>query len=249
MHGINGQPWIDLDSHIDVEGFKNLNLENIYGISRSFWDQGNYGPGVYDRTKKNDLFWLEADLYMKRHPDWQEIAELKFLDINEKRRYLKLRYGIYNPSHTIYLKKPIGRDYHSIANEAANPWTDNSRFFPNVVEWIKKLPFESIGRALYFLHEHDCDLVMHSDLKHSSNSAVKYVADQPHGTEFVWIRATKDKGFYVYDEANNVKHHVSSYSAWFNSYDVHGGDPTENMTYSLRIDGVFTKEFREKLLG
>lgn len=249
MHGINSQPFIDLDTHIDIEGFKALHLESCYGLSRSYWDQGNYGPGVYEKNEYTDLFWIEADLFMKRHPDWEEISRLQFGDINEKRKYLKLRYGIYNPSHTIYLKKPNGRDYHSIAKANANPWTDNCQHFPNVVEWIKALPFESIGRVLYFVHEHDCDLVRHSDLKHSRDPAVKYVANHPHEAEFVWIRATKDKGFYIYDETTGAKHHVTGHAAWFNSYDVHGGDPTENMTYSLRIDGVFTPEFRKLLLG
>lgn len=249
MHGINGQPFVDLDPFLDIEGFRQLNLESCYGLARSHWDEGNYGPGVYERPRETDLFWTEADLYMKRHPDWEEVGKLTFADINERRRYLKLRYGIYNPSHTVYLKKPNGRDYHSIANPDANPWTENSRFFPKVVEWVRKLPFESIGRVLYFVHEHDCDLVKHSDLKHSRDPAVRYVANNPHEAEFVWIRATKDKGFYVYDEATGTKHHVKGYAAWFNSFDVHGGDPTDNMTYSLRVDGVFQADFRRALLG
>jgi hypothetical protein len=248
MIGINGKPYIDLDPFLDVEGFKNLHLESCYGISRSVWDQGNYGPGVYDRSKP-DLFWTEADLYTRRHPDWEEIAQLQFKDINERRKYLKLRYGIYNPSSTIYLRKPVGRDYHSIAEASANPWTANCQFFPNVVKWVKELPFAELGRVLFFVHEHDCDLVKHSDLKHSGSADKKYIADKPHEAEFIWIRPNKDKGFFVWDEVNDVKHHVTSYSAWFNSFDVHGGDPTPMMTYSLRADGVFTDEFRAKVLG
>lgn len=247
MYGINGKPYISLDEHIDVEGFTSLHDKMCYGIALSYWDQGNYGPGVYERDKVNDLFWLEADLFNKRHPDWQKVAGMRFFDINQKRKYLKLKYGVYNPSHTVYLKKPQGRDYHSIAKADANPWTDNATHFPELTKWIKEQPFESIGRVIFFIHEHDCDLVKHSDLKYSKEPSQRYTADQPHETEFIWIRPTMDKSFFVYNEATDEKIYVKGHSAWFNSYDVHGGDREPVMTFSLRIDGVFTDNFRKKL--
>lgn len=247
MKGIKGQPYIDLDQHIDIDGFRALDHKMCYGIAKSYWDQGNYGPGIYDRSAHQDLFWLEADIYNRRHPDWEELSKLQFEDINQRRKYLKLRYGVYNPSHTIYLKKPSGRNYYSIANSSENPWTDNKKHFPELVAWIERLPFESIGRVIFFVHEHDCDLVMHSDLKYSKEPSEKYKANSPHETEFVWIRPNMGKNFFVYDEERNERMYVKGYSAFFNSYDVHGGDATDTMTYSLRVDGTYTSEFRKQL--
>lgn len=249
MYGVNGKPFISLDEHLDIDGFTSLHDKMCHGIALSYWDQGNYGPGVYDRSSVTDLFWLEADLYNKRHPDSEKVNAMRFFDINQKRKYLKLRYGVYNPSHTVYLKKPNGRDYYSIAKPDSNPWTDNATHFPELVKWIKELPFQDIGRALFFIHEHDCDLVMHSDLKYAKEPGQKYKADQPYESEFVWIRSTPDKSFYVFNENTGEKHYVKGNSAWFNSYDLHGGDREKVMTFSLRVDGKFTDEFRQKLLG
>lgn len=249
MYGINGKPFISLDEHIDVAGFTALHDKLCYGIAMSYWDQGNYGPGIYKRGEVTDLFWLEADLFNKRHPDAEAVNAMRFFDINQKRKYLKLKYGVYNPSHTVYLKKPNGRDYHSIAKPEATPWTDNASHFPELVKWINGLPFKAIGRALFFIHEHDCDLVMHSDLKYSKELGQRYIADQPHTAEFIWIRSTADKSFFVYDESTNTKHYVKGNTAWFNSYDIHGGDREKTMTFSLRVDGSFTNELREKLLS
>jgi hypothetical protein len=51
----------------------------------------------------------------------------------------------------------------------------------------------------------------------------------------------------VLDEATNTKHYIRGQSSWFNSFDIHGADAFPSMTWSLRIDGKFTNEFRNLL--
>jgi hypothetical protein len=55
------------------------------------------------------------------------------------------------------------------------------------------------------------------------------------------------KTFYVYNEDTKEKHIVDSPAAFFNDLDMHGGEVCQSMTWSLRIDGVFSEEFRKKL--
>ena len=55
------------------------------------------------------------------------------------------------------------------------------------------------------------------------------------------------KTFYVYDEATKEKHYVNAPAAFFNDLDMHGGEVSQSMNWSLRIDGVFSEEFRKKL--
>jgi hypothetical protein len=93
-----------------------------------------------------------------------------------------------------------------------------------------------------------CPVVSHSDLKHSRVNK-GYVANHPHEYEFIWFRPALEDGkrFFIFDEQTGDKHYVSGHSCWFNSYDVHGADPSPVMNYSLRIDGPFTGEFRSKI--
>lgn len=46
----------------------------------------------------------------------------------------------------------------------------------------------------------------------------------------------------------NEKLYVESYSAWFDSVNqYHGSDAREGLSFSIRVDGVFTDEFRAKI--
>jgi hypothetical protein len=42
--------------------------------------------------------------------------------------------------------------------------------------------------------------------------------------------------------------HVTSHSAWFDTVNqFHGSDPVDGLTFSIRVDGRFTDEFRAKI--
>lgn len=46
----------------------------------------------------------------------------------------------------------------------------------------------------------------------------------------------------------NEKLYIESYSAWFDTVNqYHGSDAREGLTFSIRVDGVFTDEFRAKI--
>ena len=44
---------------------------------------------------------------------------------------------------------------------------------------------------------------------------------------------------------NYKKIYVKGKVVWFNAMDIHGGDPLEHFSWSLRIDGIFKDEFKE----
>lgn len=251
MYGINRQPLIDLDERIDVERFSRLKDEMDAGIAKSHWEAGSFGPGVYEKQVDRDLFNLEEVLLPGgKHPDAPHVMQVLagMPGLTQRRRYLKLRYGLYSSSHSVYLRRPKEDNYFAINKSDDCVWTGDEKHFPNLVRWIQDLPFASIGRILFFINEHLCPVVAHSDLK-SSQQSKGYVANHPHGYEFIWIRPTVEEGknFYILDEATGVKHYVKGRSCWFNSFDIHGADPSPTMTYSLRVDGRFTPEFKRKL--
>ena len=44
------------------------------------------------------------------------------------------------------------------------------------------------------------------------------------------------------------KRYVESYSAWFDSVNqFHGSDARPGLSFSIRVDGVFTDEFRRRI--
>jgi len=257
MYGINGQPFIDLDPHIDVAGFNALIEECTLGLAVSQWDAGSFGPGVYEKDLARDLHAIEIGVYRrpppgrKSHPDADYLREaLRHMTSSQRRVYLKLRYGLYNSGHSVYLRRPLDNNYMVLNQSSANQWTADAAKFPRLVAWIKALPFEGIGRVLFFVNEHLCPVVEHSDM-HSSDLSRGYVANHPHSHEFIWIRPSvrNAKGFYVLDEQRGQRHYVNGNAAWFNSFDVHGADAGPTMTWSLRVDGVFSTTFRDKVLA
>jgi hypothetical protein len=44
----------------------------------------------------------------------------------------------------------------------------------------------------------------------------------------------------------NEKRYVETYTAWFDAVNqFHGTDPVEGLSFSIRVDGRFTDEFRK----
>jgi hypothetical protein len=66
--------------------------------------------------------------------------------------------------------------------------------------------------------------------------------------EFVWFRTNKRKPFYMLNHKTGEKKYVESYSAWFDTVNqFHGTDTVEGLSFSIRVDGIFTDELREKI--
>jgi hypothetical protein len=66
--------------------------------------------------------------------------------------------------------------------------------------------------------------------------------------EFFWFRTNFKKPFYMLNPDTNEKKYVESYSAWFDSVNqYHGCDGAEGLSFSIRVDGKFTEEFRNMI--
>src|SRR5436190_10566198 len=106
MYGINNRPMIDLDEYVDVARFASLKDEIDIGLAKSDWEPGSFGPEIYEKKRGWDLFNLEeVSIPQGKHPDSAQVAPVlsAMPTLTQKRRYLKLRYGLYNSSHSVYL--------------------------------------------------------------------------------------------------------------------------------------------------
>jgi hypothetical protein len=242
MKGIGGKPYIDCQEHIDLQTLKDMNMEICMGIAASDIKAGVYGPGVVESERYGNFMMMKSKL--SRDPAADEYGWNRMTH-NQQNTFAKLYFHLYNPSTVVYLREPAkGIDplvaYRKKAFTDGWDWTNNVKNFPKLKTWLDSLigtVFQEYGRILFFLHEHDCKLLTHRD----------GIASMPHRNEFLWINPTGIKKFFVYDETKDQRHDVNSPVAFFNDLDMHGGDTNECMTWTLRIDGVFTEEFRKRV--
>lgn len=239
MNGIDRKPYIAADDYIDLAGIIALEKEICYGIAKSEVQAGIYGPGIKDVEKYGNYLGYSMR-YAKQSMPEEERSAFMSLNRNQRALFFKLYEGMYSASSVVYLRdfRDLSiNSYLDKAKEDKTKPTANINHFPKLTEWIYKLPFKEIGRIIFFLHEHDCTLLTHRD-------GTGYT---PHTNEFLWINPCGVKNFFIYDETTGEEHMVNSKAAFFNDLDMHGGKPNSKMTWSLRVDGAFTDEFKKQL--
>jgi hypothetical protein len=115
-------------------------------------------------------------------------------------------------------------------SEAAND-------FSLLMDFIRTMPFKSTGRMLIMYDTVERPVPAHRD--HIETELCH---------DFIWFRTNLKKPFYMLNHKTNEKKYVESYSAWFDSVNqFHGSDPYDGLSFSIRVDGHFTDEFKERI--
>ncbi|MDQ6787067.1 MAG: hypothetical protein M3033_09695 [Acidobacteriota bacterium] len=115
-------------------------------------------------------------------------------------------------------------------SEAANE-------FSLLMNFIETLPFKATGRMMIIYDDAARPVPAHRD--HIETELCH---------EFLWFRTNKRKPFYMLNHETGEKKYVESYTAWFDSVNqFHGSDPYEGLSFSIRVDGKFTDEFRARI--
>jgi hypothetical protein len=250
IRGINFQPYIDLDPYIDVEGFTKLHYEICRGIVMAdYKKEGNMvKPAAADQYQ-----WEFKPLYQALEeyhalPDDHEIKKLgaeigEYKNRDKFMLFLKLTLGAYDPYQFIFLKTEDGGWETRFEEKAWTP--DAINHFPRVKSWIEEeiqdKVFSTIGRIIIFKAEHDCLMPVHRDLLEPETDYY------PHRHEFIHLRPNLDKPFYIQDPENNIKIPIESRACFFNDLDWHSGGRSAVQTYSMRIDGTFSDQFRKHI--
>lgn len=115
--------------------------------------------------------------------------------------------------------------------------TPEASEFHWLMEFIADLPFKATGRMLIMYDDVARPVTPHRD--HTDT-------DTCH--EFIWFRTNMNKPFYMFNHETNEKKYIESYSAWFDTVNqFHGTDAGEGLAFSIRVDGIFTDEFRKRI--
>jgi hypothetical protein len=257
IKGINNQAYFDMSQYVDMQQFDQLQPEIYRGFAeaREFAKEGTWmKPGFTFDDMSYKLRWKpiyqamdEFMLLPKDSPVYQGGIDL-FKDFNNYKqrnkftRYLKMAMGAYDPYIYYFLWEEGSWDDRT----APRKLTEEAAYFPNVVKWVEQLQgtvFEHIGRVIFFHCEADGIPFEHRDL--DAKNGVDVV--KPHRNEFIHIRPNTKKAFYLWDPETKDKTYLNTRAAWWNDVDWHGGEQIMEQSYSLRIDGKFTEEFRTKL--
>ena len=122
-------------------------------------------------------------------------------------------------------------------------WRPNTNAFllPAVESFARSLPFFSeVGKIAIIMNRPNDKGVEHADIDQSDLVS-----------EFVWVR-TKSSGkkFYVRHPDTNEKTFapLGACVGWFDDHLLHNIEETAEETWSIRIDGRFTKEYRAMLV-
>ena len=109
--------------------------------------------------------------------------------------------------------------------------------FAELMHFIATMPFKRTARIMIICENGGPGTTPHRD--HGLPNVLH---------EFVWFRSNLNKPLFLLDHRTGKKKYVDSYSAWFDSVNqYHGSDPTKDLTFSMRVDGVFSDELRKRI--
>lgn len=223
--------WTDLDDIVDTKTFLSLSEEICMGIAKSSTTQ----PHICDPGSRVVKLKPEMIYPFEIEPKWKD--KLDDLTPYEKRIFLKYYEKAHYSVGGVFLKFHNG--YMNKDRDEGAVWTPNAQHFPNLVKYLHTLPFTEFGRVFIFTLDHYSVLTEHRDSMYDGLRD-----DVP---EFLWFTIDKNAmRFYIKDN-DDQKHYIESTCAWFNDNDRHSSDGVIDATFCLRIDGIFTDEFREKV--
>jgi hypothetical protein len=240
--GPKGHPLIEIDRHIDTSDFPNIyrELQNNYKILR-LHIKGLVVNGIVPKElnhgfKSIDSILLNPQKYIGFDYE-NDIKDLPTL--SRIKSYFYEKFNLPEAWQGICHL----RTYTNFANKSLpSSWLDYAHHFPKLKSFVEGLPFKSLGYAVFFIsngNRKDAAFI-HRDTYHRSHARSNFINI---------IFDQKPRPFFVYDAIERKKIYVNPNSSmyYFNEADLHGVDPEPEPRLMLRVEGVFTDVFAEKI--
>jgi hypothetical protein len=247
--GKNRIPIISMDNYIDrtmddelhTECLQGLALSNLIKMGMTY---GDIPPEEEQRLKNNGCWSSVISNLDKFDPTGKHRKAL--IELSERApagqemqaiyKYAYFAMGAALPWFFACYLKHSGFNKKGKSND---DWTENAKYFPKLIEYIKTLPFKEVGRIMFFTTYPNAGVVTHRDsvvAEHKDHN-INLFFDGGWRPSFIWDEKTKEK-LYLPEGAK---------SYYFNNRDYHGVDAEPVFRYTLRIDGTFTDELCEEL--
>jgi hypothetical protein len=128
-------------------------------------------------------------------------------------------------------------DYLDLDRDDLWEFTEAAEEFAFLTDFIQTLPFKTTGRMLIIYDDAGKEVPAHRDHLESEIC-----------NDFIWFRTNLKKPFYVLNQNTGAKKYVESYSAWFDAVNqYHGSEAAKGLSFSIRVDGTFTDEFKKQI--
>ena len=232
MHSVLNKPYLSLDEFLDIQTLDNIIDDIILGIAKSKTTAGptNSGPGYVDKTKKSVPEIYRAISADPSHPYYNLLTSLKDW---EPQTFIQYKWPSHVLGQCIILR--LSTNYENKNSNVSSKDLPAIKHFQSLMLWVEQQNiFKEIGRVVIMLNDPYSVSIEHSD----------YVDGVSRKDNFIWLNPLQRKKFFVKD--GNTKHYITSKTALFDSANVHGSDPSDSSTFSIRFDGVFSEEFLKK---
>lgn len=261
---INGQPFINLDPYIDVDGLMSMKEQLCHAFTDAWLGLGK-GNQALPSVAGHPANWPNNtpnanETMLPAYPGF-ELSGAVYKTLNDEsapghavvkqyfdnghpsyaNMFLKLMGENQGIGYQLFIRQPTSSNYaekHLADKTKESLFHDRFVFF---LDWVKAQGiFDEIGRALIFFNDQDQYCLVHRD--HNQFNEVE------NPDEFIWLTVFPDrKRFYVLDGETGERHYFDCHAAWFDTANWHGSDPSPFAAFSLRVDGVFTKQWRKKI--
>jgi hypothetical protein len=244
MHLINNQPYFDFKPHIDFEGLKAIEKDLHYGIVMCKDMVGEGCASTHNLYNKDtetsliDLTWPQQ-LEDPTNPNYEYYKKFNF------DRRICMTFARYTEEATqmgqiLWLRVPKAMNAsHAILSKGfADMCRDTGAYvhFPSLREWISKLPvFEQVGRINFFLHAPGEPGQLHHDS----------FTGFPDNFMLINLNPAR-KEVYLLDDNNN-KIVIDSEVSTFDTRNWHGTINKEFYSWTLRIEGIFAKDWAQSV--
>lgn len=237
---IGDRLFINLENHIDLTEFDSLRTEICRGMATAEHLSRKGLHTINDGTIHPHAQGINVNPLYDVYSYWNSLPDNdplkiggKDLDYNQLTTYLKFALGGYD-LYSLYL----------VLDDCFNEikFTEINNHFPNLTKWIvsfiDKGIFTRISSATIMSLEAGGVPWEHCDPEPMWAGKV---------AEFIHIKTDLDRPFYMVDPKTQERVYMNTRVAWWDETDWHGGEPISRPTYTLRINGRFTDEFKQKI--
>jgi hypothetical protein len=238
-------PFKYLDEYVTPPDWELLHNEVCLGIAKSLWHKKYVSSGVHDLWAEQEITTSIVDAKNRLTP--AQFQAFLPLDVDQRIKYMNALLYCPHPFWIVFIKNNKRVEFTGVFNKSvANDceWTDDAVHFPMLIKFIETLPFESIGRILFFMTEANNQTVPHFDVLTKEQRAIK-----PHD-DFIWFTTkSESKSMFVMDGETLERTYPDPTKrfVWFNEMDYHGTEPVPHFSFSVRIDGKFKPEVKAAL--
>jgi len=263
LRGVMGRPFVTLDDMLDLSSLDALHEEICLALAQmptSYTGGSHRSMGIMPEARVAEALvdyqevvralddsTFETFRSLADDPSRIDPASRSSTEFGEERAvplstrqmlWLKMRHRVYFP-WKVYAELIPNERWEDKSNPDGKRWKRSAEaLLPKTIAFVKTLPFGAIGRCnIMGLEAHDHGTVHRDGVP----------AEQGAPDHFITFVPSPGKRLFLFDEAIGKETEVEGRAYWFNDHDYHGVYADPFFRYSVRVDGVFTREFEEAL--